>query len=156
VRGGDEQDELKAAQSFEIPGRDLNEDAALFFGLRLIAEMRWRGEQAAELETGGPMTIGDWRKKIDEIDTVLVQLLNLRAEFAVEVAQLKEDEGLSICAPEREQKILSRMENLNPGPLDREAVTRIYRVILDESRRIQGIEAGKVGEVRKVGRRRLG
>ena len=36
------------------------------------------------------MTIGDWRKKIDEIDTVLLQLLNLRTEFAVEVARLKE------------------------------------------------------------------
>ena len=30
MRGGSEQDELKAAQSFEIPGRDLREDAAFF------------------------------------------------------------------------------------------------------------------------------
>jgi hypothetical protein len=30
VRGGGEQDELKAAQSFEIPGRDLKKDAAFF------------------------------------------------------------------------------------------------------------------------------
>ena len=42
-------------------------------------------------ETGGPMTIGGWRKKIDEIDAILLQLLNLRAEFAVEVARLKEE-----------------------------------------------------------------
>jgi len=34
VRGGNEQDGIKTAQSFEIPGRDLTEDAALFFGLR--------------------------------------------------------------------------------------------------------------------------
>jgi chorismate mutase len=156
VRGGDEQDELKAAQSFEIPGRDLNEDAALFFGLRAGGEARATARTGEGTGNGGLMTIGDWRKKIDEIDTVLLQLLNLRAEFAVEVAQLKEDEGLSICAPEREQKILSRMENLNPGPLDRQAVTRIYRAILDESRRIQEIEAGKGGEVRKVRRTRSG
>jgi chorismate mutase len=155
VRGGDEQDELEAAQSFEIPGRDLDEDAALFFGLRPIAKAL-RREQAAELDTGGSMTISDWRKKIDEIDDVLLPLLNLRTEFAVEVARLKEEEGLSLCAPEREEKVLARMKNLNDGPLDDEAVARIYRSIIDESRRIQGIEAGKGVEVRKVGRRRLG
>ena len=64
------------------------------------------------------MTISDWRKKIDEIDTVLLQLLNLRTEFAVEVARLKEEEGLSLCAPEREQKVIAGMKNLNDGPLD--------------------------------------
>jgi chorismate mutase-like protein len=94
-------------------------------------------------ETGGLMTISDWRKKIDEIDTVLLQLLNLRTEFAVEVARLKEEEGLSLCAPEREQKVIGGMKNLNDGPLDGEAVTRIFRAIMDESRRIQEIHAGE-------------
>ena len=89
------------------------------------------------------MTISDWRKKIDEIDTVLLQLLNLRTEFAVEVARLKEEEGLSLCAPEREQKVIAGMKNLNNGPLDGEAVTRIFRAIMDESRRIQEIHAGE-------------
>jgi chorismate mutase-like protein len=108
------------------------------------------------------MTIGDWRKKIDEIDTILLQLLNLRAEFALEVARLKEEEGLSLCAPEREQKVLSSMQNLNTGPMDREAVTRIFRLIMDESRRIQGIETRDVEKgvdgrrTRSVGKRRGG
>jgi len=38
VRGGSEQDELKAAQSFEIPGRDLQEDAAFFLVCRRTRE----------------------------------------------------------------------------------------------------------------------
>ena len=91
------------------------------------------------------MTISDWRRKIDEIDTVLLQLLNLRTEFAVEVARLKEEEGLSLCAPEREQKVIAGMKNLNEGPLDGEAVTRIFRTIMDESRRIQEMHAGDGG-----------
>jgi chorismate mutase len=108
------------------------------------------------------MTIGDWRKKIDEIDSVLLQLLNLRTDFALEVARLKEEEGLSLCAPEREQKVLSSMQNLNTGPLDREAVTRIFRLIMDESRRIQGVETRDEGKsvdgkrTRSVGKRRGG
>jgi chorismate mutase-like protein len=87
------------------------------------------------------MTIGDWRRKIDEIDTVLLQLLNLRTEFALEVARLKEEEGLALCAPEREQKVLANMRNQNDGPLDAEAVTRVFRVVMDESRRIQETNA---------------
>ncbi|MGH9747617.1 MAG: chorismate mutase [Candidatus Acidiferrales bacterium] len=98
------------------------------------------------------MTISDWRKKIDEIDAVVLPLLNLRTEFAVEVARLKEEEGLALCAPEREQDVLARMKNLNDGPLDDEAVTRIFRLIMEESRRIQGIEAG-VAEKKGDGRR---
>jgi chorismate mutase len=89
------------------------------------------------------MTISDWRKKIDEIDAVLLQLLNLRTEFAVEVARLKEEEGLSLCAPEREQKVIVGMKSLNDGPLDGDAVTRIFRAIMDESRRIQEMHAGE-------------
>ena len=95
------------------------------------------------------MTIGDWRKKIDEIDTVLLQLLNLRTEFAVEVARLKEEEGLSLCAPEREQKVIAGMKNLNDGPLDGEAVTRIFRAIMDESRRIQEMHTAEGGTGRE-------
>jgi chorismate mutase-like protein len=100
------------------------------------------------------MTIGDWRKKIDEIDTVLLQLLNLRTEFAVEVARLKEEEGLALCAPEREQRVIAGMKNLNEGPLDGEAVTRIFRAIMDESRRIQEMHAGEGGVKAKEPARR--
>jgi chorismate mutase len=39
--------------------------------------------------------------------------------------------------PGREQEILSRMKKLNPGPLDSEAVGKIYRQILHESIRLQ-------------------
>jgi len=87
------------------------------------------------------MSIREWRKKIDEIDTVLLQLLNLRTEFAVEVGRLKEEEGLALCAPERELKVVESMKSQNRGPLDDEAVTRVFRLIMDESRRIQGLNA---------------
>jgi chorismate mutase-like protein len=83
------------------------------------------------------MKIEDWRRKIDAIDTALLQLVNLRAELAVEVGKLKKEEGLSVRNPEREQQILSRMKSLNPGPLPDDAVTRIFRLILDEAIRTE-------------------
>ncbi|MFY9802431.1 MAG: chorismate mutase [Candidatus Acidiferrales bacterium] len=81
--------------------------------------------------------IGDWRAKIDAIDTTLLHLLNVRAGFALEVGRLKGASGIALRVPAREQEILSRMKSLNPGPLDSEAVGKIYRLILHESIRIQ-------------------
>jgi chorismate mutase-like protein len=89
--------------------------------------------------------IGDWRAKIDAIDTTLLHLLNVRAGFALEVGRLKGASGMALRVPEREQEILSRMKTLNPGPLDSEAVEKIYRLILHESIRIQ--ETHGLGEV---------
>ena len=83
------------------------------------------------------LKIGDWRTKIDAIDTTLLHLLNVRAAFALEVGKLKGEAGIRLRVPAREKEILSRMKKLNPGPLDSEAVEKIYQLILDESIRIQ-------------------
>jgi chorismate mutase-like protein len=83
------------------------------------------------------MKIGDWRAKIDAIDTTLLHLLNVRAGFALEVGRLKGQRGLALRVPQREQEILARLTKLNPGPLDARAVETIYRAILAESIRNQ-------------------
>lgn len=83
------------------------------------------------------MKIGDWRTKIDAIDTTLLHLLNVRAGFALEVGRLKGSQGLALRVPQREQEILTRLKSLNPGPLDDRAIEAIYRTILGESIRIQ-------------------
>ena len=83
------------------------------------------------------MKIKNWRKKIDAIDSAMLQLLNLRTELALEVGRLKGLQGLSLRVPAREHEILSRMKRLNPGPLSEVSVGKIYQLILDESIRTQ-------------------
>jgi chorismate mutase-like protein len=83
------------------------------------------------------MKIGDWRAKIDAIDTTLLHLLNVRAGFALEVGRLKGARGIALRVPQREQEILTRLQSLNPGPLDDRAIETIYRAILSQSIRIQ-------------------
>jgi chorismate mutase len=83
------------------------------------------------------MRIDDWRRKIDAIDTAMLHLLNLRAELAVEVGRMKREEGVPLRSRTREQEILTRMRELNPGPLDDGTVTKIYQLILDQSIRTQ-------------------
>jgi chorismate mutase len=85
----------------------------------------------------GHMKIDDWRRKIDAIDTAMLHLLNLRTELALEVGRFKNEEGVALRVPAREQEILNRLKGLNPGPLDGEAIEKIYQLILDQSVRSQ-------------------
>ena len=88
------------------------------------------------------MDITDWRRKIDEIDTAMLHLLNLRAELAIEVARMKTQEGVALRTPAREREIIARMKQLNPGPFDGRAVAKIYQLILAESNRNQELHCG--------------
>ena len=77
----------------------------------------------------------DWRRKIDELDRKLVDLLNERCRCADEIGKLKQDFGVEVYSPEREEEIIRNMIEHNPGPLTKEAVQRLFERIIDESRR---------------------
>ncbi len=82
-----------------------------------------------------------WRKRIDQIDSQLMGLLNSRSACAVEVGKLKRALGLPIYSAERERSILERVMRENPGPLDPMAVRRVFERIIDESRRLERMAA---------------
>ncbi|HXG85957.1 MAG TPA: chorismate mutase [Pyrinomonadaceae bacterium] len=83
------------------------------------------------------MSIDDWRVEIDEIDEQIISLLNTRAKFAVKIGELKMAEGLAVCDVGREQMVIKRMLEANRGPLDEQAIIKIFRRIIRESRRTQ-------------------
>ena len=85
------------------------------------------------------MDIDHWRKEIDQIDAELLQLLNMRARLAMKVGALKQAAHLPFCDPERERTVLQRLQELNSGPLDERAVVKVFRRIIRESRRVQGV-----------------
>jgi chorismate mutase / prephenate dehydratase len=72
----------------------------------------------------------DLRKKIDELDHQLLELLNRRARIVIEIAREKEKRGLDFYVPQREEEIHQRMVSLNQGPLAHTAIQSIYREIL--------------------------
>jgi len=75
------------------------------------------------------------RQRIDRIDAQLVRLLNRRARLAIEIGALKRKHGLTLICREREREILGRARRANSGPLGRQAIGRLFRTILEESRR---------------------
>ncbi len=83
------------------------------------------------------MDIEDWREKIDEVDTQILELINKRSEFSIQIGEIKTDKGIPIHSPEREKIIMKRMQQENPGPLSDDRVLRIFERIIDESRNLE-------------------
>jgi chorismate mutase/prephenate dehydratase len=75
----------------------------------------------------------DIRKRIDSLDSKILQLLSERAKCAESVGKIKRTEGetdINFYRPEREAQILRRMMETNQGPLKDQQITRIYRSII--------------------------
>ena len=89
------------------------------------------------------MSIEDWRRKIDEIDRKLDELLNERSKCAIEIGKIKKAQNLSVFDSEREQEVLKRIMEANIGPLDSEALLRLFKRIMDECRQVERIEHEK-------------
>jgi len=83
------------------------------------------------------MSIEDWRRKIDEIDSKLVELFNERTKCAIEIGKIKHAGNLRVYDPEREREILQRIKKANGGPLDDEGLQRLFERVIDECRRIE-------------------
>jgi chorismate mutase len=89
------------------------------------------------------MKIEDWRRRIDEIDRRLVELLNERAQCAIQIGHLKRAAGLPVYQPQREEEILVNAERDNRGPLANTAIRRLFERILDEARSLERVAKDK-------------
>ncbi len=76
--------------------------------------------------------LSELREKIDAIDAQLLQLMNQRAECALEVAKTKLAQGETgtFYRPDRESLVLRRIQDLNQGPLANETVVRFFRELM--------------------------
>jgi chorismate mutase len=83
------------------------------------------------------MDIEGWRKKIDELDRKLVELISERARAAVEIGRLKRDTSMPIYEPDRERVVFENVQAANRGPLAGRDLVRIYERIIDVMRNVQ-------------------
>lgn len=80
------------------------------------------------------MNISDWRRRMDEIDKRLVELLNERCRCALQIGHLKQRENIPLYQPAREKEVLANAESNNEGPLSHAAIRRLFERIIDEAR----------------------
>jgi chorismate mutase len=86
------------------------------------------------------MDIADWRRKIDELDTQLVKLINERATCAVQIGKLKQDVAMPVYEPDRERIIFDNIARLNQGPLSQMQLRQVYERLIDVMRQVQTVE----------------
>jgi chorismate mutase len=90
------------------------------------------------------LSVDALRAEIDQIDEVIVRLLDRRARCAYAIGRPKYQERRPIYEPAREAAVLEHVRAVNAaldGPLDGEAIGRLYERVMDEARRIQRLEA---------------
>jgi chorismate mutase/prephenate dehydratase len=94
------------------------------------------------------MNLDDLRKRIDEIDARIVELISSRIKVAEDIGREKEKQGKQIQDREREGLVLENVRNIarreNIGEKD---IENIYRYILTVSKRRQGVEVAFQGEI---------
>ena len=83
------------------------------------------------------MDIADWRKKIDDLDRRLVELLSERAQVAHEIGRMKRAQELPIYEPDRERVVFDNVRGVNKGPLPDRDLVAIFERIMDMMRKIQ-------------------
>ena len=85
------------------------------------------------------MTIDELRVEIDRLDDELLRIFNRRADFALKIGEIKNSLGMAVYDPAREKAIFQRMKSDNTGPLDNDAIVRLFERVIDESRRLERI-----------------
>ena len=86
------------------------------------------------------MDINEWRIRIDELNDELMSLLNKRASYAAEIGKIKKQKGLPVFDNGRAQSVLKLVAEKAAkagGPLSPESFQNIFRVIMEETRKVE-------------------
>ncbi|HSR07580.1 MAG TPA: chorismate mutase [Bryobacteraceae bacterium] len=83
--------------------------------------------------------LAECRRKIDELDLELRELLNRRAGIVDDVVRAKEALGMPVYEASREEDVVRKVTRGNQGPLGDEAFRHIFETIMREMRMIQQV-----------------
>jgi chorismate mutase-like protein len=97
------------------------------------------------------MNLSDLRRRIDEVDKKLVELLNERSRCALEIGKLKQSANIPLYQPDRENEVIANAERHNPGPLSDAAIRRLFERIIDEARAAERDAMHRDGQLKKGG-----
>lgn len=91
------------------------------------------------------------RKKIDEADRRLAEVLSCRLELVMQVAEYKKSRGLPVKDAAREEIVIDRVKALVAKESHKDAVGRIMRSIIDAACELEEAELAKKSAAVKIG-----
>jgi chorismate mutase/prephenate dehydratase len=77
------------------------------------------------------------RRRLDETDRAILDLLNDRAEIVLDIGHLKNRSGRSVYVPSREEEVFAKLAEASRGPLGERAVRAIWREVMSASRALE-------------------
>ena len=81
--------------------------------------------------------INSLRKKIDELDDQMIDLIVQRLAIAKEIGDIKETNGIEVIDLYRESQIINRITEKLAGTLEKKDITAIFDPIYSISKRLQ-------------------
>ena len=93
------------------------------------------------------MGVTDLRQRIDEVDRRILDLLNERVRYVLDLAPLKRRNNIPVHEPRREEEVLSKLREQNEGPLSDDAVCRVFEAVMKEMRAVQMLKERHAEEI---------
>jgi chorismate mutase len=81
--------------------------------------------------------VQELRERVDEVDRELIRALSERARIVQEIMALKAEAGAPVYDPKREEEILRRVVENNPGPIYDSSMRDIFEIILHRIRDLE-------------------
>jgi len=90
--------------------------------------------------------IDGWRGEIDAIDDRIVDLIGLRAGYAIRIGRAKRRSGVPVRDRARETEVLARLDARARRKLEGRSVRRIFEKIMELMRQIEEQDAKEHGK----------
>ncbi len=96
------------------------------------------------------MNLEDLRKKIDEVDARIIELIGERIRVAEDIGKGKKEQNKLVEDKEREYRVLENVKSIARDKnieISQEDIENIYRRIIEACKNIQGVEVAFQGEI---------
>ena len=84
---------------------------------------------------GNDPVIKQFRDQISDNDLKIIDAVNKRLKLVKQLKAYKEQHGVDFLDPAREEWMLTFVSRANKGPLSRDALTELYRNIIEITKR---------------------
>lgn len=84
---------------------------------------------------GDDPVIKQFRDQISDNDLKIIDAVNKRLKLVQQLKAYKEQHGVDFLDPAREEWMLTFVSRANKGPLSRDALTELYRNIIEITKR---------------------
>ena len=84
---------------------------------------------------GDDPVIKQFRDQISDNDLKIIDAINKRLKLVKQLKAYKEQHGVDFLDPAREEWMLTFVARANKGPLSRDALTELYRDIVEITKR---------------------